>query len=147
MTHHLKEKRWLLQTYAFYPPLDKVVDMYKPQASNCLLKRDAFVFTFRGWNEPRGASGDILVKPRLATDAWIDHKLHRERIRMRPDRRFRCSRKTARSSRTSTSNPGAEGDGDVRPFLEFLARLLPDNPGQTELSPLQTCRRNLAVDL
>ena len=60
---------WLLKTYAFCPPLDKVVDMYKAHAIDCLLKRDAFVFTFRGWNEPRrGASGSILVKPKLATD-------------------------------------------------------------------------------
>ena len=80
---------WLLQTYAYCPPLDKVVDMYKAHDINCLLKRDAFVYTYRGWSEPkRGATGNILVKPKLATDDWSGHKLIVEGIRMRPDMPF-----------------------------------------------------------
>src|SRR5262249_18322886 len=48
-----EEKRnWLLQTHAYYPSADMVVDMYK-ESDECLLKRDAFVVTFHGWNEPR----------------------------------------------------------------------------------------------
>ena len=102
-----EEKRnWLLQTHAYYPSADMVVEMYKA-GDECLLKRDAFIFTFHGWNEPRiGASGGILVKPRLATDAWTDHKLIVNGIRMRPDQPFPLFEENGEKLRTSTSNPG-----------------------------------------
>jgi Family of unknown function (DUF5906) len=118
---------WLLKTYAFCPPLDKVVDMYKAHAVNCLLKRDAFVFTYRGWNEPRrGAGGGILVKPRLATDAWTDHKLIVNGIRMRPDQPFPLFEENGEKFKNVYCQPEHTGAGDIAPLLTFMERFLPD---------------------
>ena len=122
-----EEKRnWLLQTHAYYPSADMVVDMYKA-SEECLLKRDAFVVTFHGWNEPRiGANNNVLVKPRLATDAWIDHKLIVNGLRMRPDQPFPLFEENGEKFKNIYKQPRHEGDGDVTLFLEFMKRFLPD---------------------
>ncbi len=122
-----KEKRkWLLKTHAYCPPPDMVVDMYKA-SDDCLLKRDAFIFTFHGWNEPRrGANGNILVKPRLATDVWTEHKLIVNGVRMRPDMPFPDFKENGERFKNFYCQPEHTGDGDVAPFLDFMERFLPD---------------------
>ena len=123
---------WLLRTYAYCPPLDLVVDMYKAHDINCLLKRDAFVYTYRGWSEPkRGATGNILVKPKLATDDWSGHKLIVEGIRMRPDMPFPLYAENGLKYKNTYCQPEHKGEGDIAPFLTFMDHFLP-NKAQRE---------------
>jgi hypothetical protein len=118
---------WLLKTYAFCPPLDKVVDMYKARAVDCLLKRDAFIFTFRGWSEPRrGASGNVLVRPKLATDDWAGAKLIVSGVRMRPDMPFPDYKENGERFKNIYCQPEHTGAGDIAPFLAFMDHFLPD---------------------
>ena len=118
---------WLLRTYAFCPALDKVVDMYLARALGCLLKREAFIFTFYGWNEPRrGANNKVLVRPKLATDDWARAKLIVSDVRMRPDMPFPYYRENGELFKNIYCQPEHAGTGDLAPFLAFMERFLPD---------------------
>jgi hypothetical protein len=117
---------WLLKTYAYCPSLDMVVDMYKA-SEDCVLTRDAFIFTFHGWNEPRiGVHGHELVNPRLATAAWTDHKLIIEGVRMRPDQPFPLYEENGKKFKNTYCAPEHKGEGDIAPFKDFMEEFVPD---------------------
>jgi hypothetical protein len=115
-----EQSAWLLRTYAFCPPLDKVVDMYKPSAGNCMLTRDAFAFTFRGWCEVSGK------KVALATHEWTNHKLVIDGIMMRPDMPFPLYEENGEKFKNIYCQPEHTGTGDLAPFMAFMERFLPD---------------------
>jgi hypothetical protein len=117
---------WLLQTHAYCPPLDKVVDMYKASANHCLLKREAFTFAFRGWSELRTGPRGGELKPKRATDDWSEHKLIINDVRMRPDQPFPLFEENGERFKNSYCQPTHSGDGDVAPLLDFMERFLPD---------------------
>jgi hypothetical protein len=117
---------WLLQTHAYCPPNNSVVELYTPD-SMCELRPQAFQYQYLSWREetegPRGGRNVVL-----ATGAW---QVHSERatirgVRMRPDRDYPLYQDGDGDWFKNTYlKPVHQGDGEAGTFLAFMEHLLP----------------------
>ena len=117
---------WLLQGYAYCATNDSVVDLNEP-SDTCQFKMVAFQRLFRSWHRieigPRGGE-----KRLYATSGW---ELHPDRVNvrnvlMRPDMPFPTYQVENVIYKNTYRAPQHRGEGDIKPWLLFLAHLLPD---------------------
>jgi Family of unknown function (DUF5906) len=119
---------WLVQTHAFYKETNRVVELYRPHDA-CTMQLGAFMLAYAPWyEEVIGPRGGIRREP--ATGAWqlSEARCDVDGIRMAPHRGFPTFMEDGHRYKNTYLRPqhlNAEA-GDVRPFLEFMERLLPD---------------------
>jgi|KBSSwiStaDraftv2_1062776.scaffolds.fasta_scaffold65058_4 hypothetical protein len=117
---------WLLLSYGYCALSDVVVELYKP-GDDCQLKPQAFQRLFKAWREkivgPRKG-----VKYAYATGYWeaTAGRIDLEGVRLRPDKPFPLYLEDGRRFKNTYLRPTHTGHGDIKPWLAFMAHLLPD---------------------
>lgn len=123
--HYDDRLLWLLQTHGYCALNDTVVELYQP-SSECQLKPAAFDRRYKAWHQIiRGPRGGTTIQ--LTTESWelAEHRTHLRGIRMRPDRTFPVYVEDGDKFKNTYQRPVHEGDGDIGPWLRFMAHLLP----------------------
>jgi hypothetical protein len=124
----LEEKaRWLLQTYGYDALNDVIVELFKPSDS-CSFKPLAYQRLFRAWREK-------IVGPEGGDKGWDNAtarweadpaRLNVGGVRMRPDQPFPVYAEDEEFFKNTYRRPQHAGSGVIKPWLDFMAHLLPD---------------------
>ena len=124
----LEEKAlWLLQTYGHDALNDAIVELFEP-SDGCSYKPAAFQRRFRSWREKiKGPEGGDKGWD-SATARWeADPKrLDIRGVRMRPDQPFPVYEEDGQFFKNTYRRPQHVGAGDIQPWPEFVAHLLPN---------------------
>ncbi len=117
---------WLLKCYGYHAASFSVVDLFKP-SDDCRISPAAFGMLYRSWREmvigPRGGqSWDHAVSH------WDGDKsrIVIEGVRMHPGKSFPTYEEGGYVFKNTYLRPQHEGRGDIKPWLEFMQHLLPD---------------------
>jgi hypothetical protein len=111
----------------FCPASDTVIDLYEPSEA-CHRKLAAFRTEFAAWFDTSlGSRGGIHKE--TAVSLWMTSEQRKTivGVRMRPDMPFPLFKDNGKWFKNTYRQPQHTGEGDVKPFLTFLRRLLPDS--------------------
>jgi hypothetical protein len=116
---------YLLDNFAYCPASDSVIELYEPSEA-CHRKLNAFRTEFATWFErslgPRKGQHKETAVAHWMTD---ERRVTIVGIRMRPDMPFPLYEENGKWFKNTYRQPQHTGEGDVKPFLAFLRRLLP----------------------
>ena len=116
---------WMLLTHGFCKRLDRIVALYEP-SSDCLVTRPAFTFDYKPWHEIiPGPDGGETTNYVAAIWAMRPERSKIRGIRMRPDRDYPTYVENSETFKNTYLKPVHKGAGDIQPFLDFIAHLLP----------------------
>jgi hypothetical protein len=117
---------WMLLTHGFCKRLDRIVMLYEP-SSECLVTRPAFTFDYKPWQEtiPNPDGGKDITRFVAATWSARPERSKIRGIRMRPDRDYPTYIENSETFKNTYLKPVHKGAGDIQPFLDFIAHLLP----------------------
>jgi hypothetical protein len=116
---------WLLHSYAWCELENRVIRLFEA-SDNCRIDRRAFQEKYLAWREetegPRGG-----VKVNLATSGWSvsPDRLRIREVQMRPDKTFPIFDENGELFKNTYQRPTHDGSGDIKPWFEFLAHLIP----------------------
>jgi hypothetical protein len=122
----LEKVAYLLRSFAFCPTTDSVVDLYEP-SEHCHRKPKAFQTEYAPWFETSlGKLKGIHKETAVALWMTSKHRLTIAGVRMRPDMPFPLYEENGKRFKNTYRQPQHEGEGNVKPFLTFMRRFLPD---------------------
>ena len=124
----IEEKvKWLYDTQAYSSIDYTVIDIFEP-SDRCQLAPKAFQMLYRPWRDiARGPQGGKVVVS--ATGAWeiFPARKNVDGVRMRPDQDFPLYEENGKFYKNTYLRPvHVNAGGDIKPFLAFLERFLPD---------------------
>ncbi len=114
---------WLLATHAYFAAEDTVVEVHATNA-DCRLRPGAFKRLYAAWSVPL-----TKVRRQYATEVWeqVDERISVAGVRMRPDQPFPLYVEDGNTFKNIYRRPRhTTTGGDIRPFLTFMDRFLPD---------------------
>jgi hypothetical protein len=117
---------YLLLSFAYCPISDAVVDLFESNEHG-QRRLAAFRTEFAAWFEiSTGERGGQHKETAVARWMTSEERVTIAGVRMRPDMPFPLYKDNGKRFKNTYLQPRHEGDGDVKPFLDFVERLLPD---------------------
>jgi hypothetical protein len=116
---------WLLNSYGWCKLENRVIRLFEA-SDNCRVERRAFQETYLSWRqETEGPRGGKQVD--LATSCWSisPDRLKIRGVQMRPDKTFPIFDEGGELFKNTYQRPTHDGNGDIKPWFEFLAHLIP----------------------
>jgi hypothetical protein len=114
---------WLLECYGYHAEADRVVELYET-SERCMLTPAAFQRLFRSWTDHEGR------RKIAATGGWecSDRRINIKGVLMRPDKPFPIFEEGGLIYKNTYRKPEHMNadNGDVRPFVAFMERFVPN---------------------